>query len=58
LPYKIRLAQDLEAFAWPRFAQKEVRPVIDSVFDWVDVEKAHARMEANENVGKIILRVS
>jgi len=27
------------------------------VFDWEDVAEAHRRMEANCNVGKIVLRV-
>ncbi len=34
-----------------------IRPVIDSVFPWEAVADAHRRMEANENVGKIVLEV-
>ncbi len=34
-----------------------IRPVIDSVFPWDAVTDAHRRMEANENVGKIVLEV-
>jgi putative PIG3 family NAD(P)H quinone oxidoreductase len=34
-----------------------IRPVIDSVFPWDAVADAHRRMEANENVGKIVLDV-
>lgn len=32
-----------------------IRPIIDSVFPAADVKLAHARMEANTNLGKIIL---
>jgi len=32
-----------------------IKPVIDSVYPWQQVERAHARMEKNENTGKLIL---
>ena len=35
-----------------------VEEIIDSVYDWADVQEAHRRMEANENLGKIVLRVA
>jgi len=31
--------------------------VIDSVCHWTEVASAHHRMESNENVGKIVLRI-
>ena len=34
-----------------------VRPVIDSVYPFEDVRAAHERMEANRNIGKIVLRL-
>jgi NADPH:quinone reductase-like Zn-dependent oxidoreductase len=55
---KARLTERFVAFAMPRFAEGRLRPVIDSVYDWRDVAEAHARMEENANVGKIVLRVS
>jgi len=58
LPYKIRLSQALKAYAWPLFEQQTLRPIIDSVFDWKEVVKAHNRMEQNLNIGKIILKVN
>ena len=57
LDYKIRLSQDLYHFAWPLFENGRLRPVIDSVFDWKDVSKAHQYMEENRNQGKIVLKV-
>lgn len=58
LEYKIALAQDLFRFAWPLFEEGTLKPIVDSVFDWKDVAEAHRYMEANRNVGKIVLRVS
>jgi NADPH:quinone reductase-like Zn-dependent oxidoreductase len=40
-----------------RFADGRLAPIVDSVFSLGEAAKAHARMEANENVGKIVLRV-
>ena len=34
-----------------------IKPVIDSVFELVDIQRAHEKMAANENVGKIILEL-
>lgn len=35
----------------------KIFPVIDSVFNWVDIKKAHNHMEANLNRGKIVLNI-
>ncbi|GAB4244298.1 MAG: NAD(P)H-quinone oxidoreductase [Deltaproteobacteria bacterium] len=55
---KIALTREFAGFALPRFADGRLVPVIDSVFDWREVGKAHQRMESNANVGKIVLRVT
>ena len=56
--YKVALTK---AF-WDQFGamikKKAIQPVIDSVFDWEEVNLAHERMAANKNSGKIILAVS
>jgi putative PIG3 family NAD(P)H quinone oxidoreductase len=57
LEYKIRLSSDLQLFAWPLFANGQLRPVIDKVFDWSEVAEAHRYMESNQSKGKIVLRV-
>ncbi|MBI5904258.1 MAG: NAD(P)H-quinone oxidoreductase [Deltaproteobacteria bacterium] len=55
---KIALTRAFSEFATPRFADGRLVPVVDSVFDWTEVGKAHLRMESNANVGKIVLRVT
>jgi len=32
-------------------------PVVDTVFPWTEVAKAHQYMEANRNQGKIVLKL-
>jgi putative PIG3 family NAD(P)H quinone oxidoreductase len=57
-PRKIALTRKFAGFALRRFADGRLVPVVDTVFDWKDVAKAHQRMESNVNVGKIVLRVT
>lgn len=52
--YKRRLAADLSGFLG-REIPRGLRPVVDSVFAMDAVAEAHRRMEANENIGKIVL---
>ena len=56
--YQIKLTQDMSNFALPLFQSGAIKPVVDSVFDWQEVAEAHRYMEANKNIGKIVLRVS
>jgi putative PIG3 family NAD(P)H quinone oxidoreductase len=39
----------------PLFLEGKLRPVVDTVFPYTEVKKAHEYMETNSNVGKIIL---
>lgn len=56
--YKVDLTRDFAARLLPLFEEGSLQPVIDSTYDWTEVEDAHRRMGNDENVGKIILRVS
>lgn len=58
LDYKIKLTKDLKDQFWAKFEDGSFKPIIDSQFDWTDVVKAHERMEANLNAGKIILNIT
>ncbi|BAU26661.1 putative PIG3 family NAD(P)H quinone oxidoreductase [Aneurinibacillus soli] len=52
---KLALTQEFCEFALPRFQDGRLVPVIDSTWDWTQVNEAHAHMEQNKNTGKIIL---
>jgi putative PIG3 family NAD(P)H quinone oxidoreductase len=57
LAEKIALRDAIVADLWPAFESRSVAPVIDRVVAIEEVEAAHARMRANQNVGKIVLSV-
>lgn len=54
---KAKIASALQKHIWPALESGQIKPVIDSVFSLDDVEKAHARMESGQNIGKIILQI-
>jgi putative PIG3 family NAD(P)H quinone oxidoreductase len=54
---KIELTRAFVRTTLPLFADGRLRPLVDSVFSLNDVARAHERMEANENLGKIVLKV-
>ncbi len=53
--YKEKLTHNFVGMCMELLESKKLKPAIDSVYHWDDVEKAHARMEANLNAGKIVL---
>jgi putative PIG3 family NAD(P)H quinone oxidoreductase len=55
--YQIRLTREFAGSLLPRFEEGRLVPVIDRVFPWTEVAAAHRYMEANKNVGKIILTI-
>ena len=56
--FKSALADEIAQNAWPLFASGELKPVMDEVFPLAEAAAAHARMEAGEHIGKIVLEVS
>jgi NADPH:quinone reductase len=58
LEEKIALTQRFSAEVLGWFADRTVAPVIDRVFSLDAVTEAHRHMEANANIGKILLMVS
>lgn len=56
--YKKELTEEFIQNAMPLFTQKKVKAIVDSVFPLTDIQSAHKQMEANKNIGKIIIDVS
>ena len=54
---KADIASSLKTHIWPLLASGKCRPVIDTVFPFAQVQKAHALMESSKHVGKIMLLV-
>lgn len=52
---KLDLTQSFAARIVPLVASGRLRPVVDRVFPFAEAASAHARMESNENFGKIVL---
>jgi tumor protein p53-inducible protein 3 len=57
LEYQLRLTQEFAHYAMPLFEKGKLKPVVDKIFNWNDVAKAHTYMEENRNSGKIILKI-
>lgn len=55
---KASIAQELKQQVWPLLDTQQIQPVIDSVFPFANVAQAHARMESNQHIGKIILTIN
>jgi NADPH2:quinone reductase len=51
------IARAIEQNVLPLISSKKVKPVIDSTFPLGQAAAAHARMEASEHIGKIVLTV-
>jgi NADPH2:quinone reductase len=53
--FKTAIAGALRQKVWPLLASRAIRPVIHSTFAAADAAAAHALMESNQHVGKIVL---
>ncbi|TPG74703.1 NAD(P)H-quinone oxidoreductase [Pseudomonas mandelii] len=54
---KASIAEQLREYVWPVLAAGRCLPMIDKVYPLTDASLAHARMEAGDHIGKIVLRV-
>ncbi len=55
VPFKTRVAQELEAQVWPKIAAGTIRVVTGRRFPLAEAAKAHALMESSGHTGKILL---
>ena len=56
--FKAALADEIADNAWPLFTSGDLAPVMDRTFALAEAAAAHARMEAGEHIGKIMLEVA
>ena len=56
--FKGLVADELFREVWPLVEQGELHPQMDRIFPLAEAAEAHARMEAGEHVGKIVLAVA
>ena len=57
VPAKSRVMDALEERVWPRIVAGEIRPVIERIFPIEKADEAHALIQSNTTVGKVILQV-
>jgi NADPH:quinone reductase len=57
IAFKSLVADELHRTVWPFVEAGKLKPVIDTTFPLAEAAKAHARMEAGDHVGKIVLVV-
>lgn len=55
IAFKAAIARSLRTTVWPWFASGQVKPVIFTTFAADQAAQAHALMESNAHVGKIVL---
>jgi NADPH:quinone reductase-like Zn-dependent oxidoreductase len=53
--FKAAIAKALQTKVWPLLAAGKVKPIIHSQFDAAQAAEAHALMESNQHIGKIVL---
>jgi NADPH:quinone reductase len=55
LAFKAAIAQALRSNVWPWIDAGRIKPVIFKVFPAADAAQAHALMESNQHIGKLVL---
>lgn len=53
--FKTDIARKLRSVVWPLYESKAIRPVIHRVFPASRAADAHALMESNQHIGKLVL---
>ena len=56
--FKTMVADEIGKTVWPYVEGGRLKPVIDRTFPLSDAAGAHARMEAGDHVGKIVLEIA
>ncbi|NJM12692.1 MAG: NAD(P)H-quinone oxidoreductase [Synechococcaceae cyanobacterium SM1_2_3] len=56
--HKAPIARALREIVWPLLGSGAIHPMIDRIFPLTEAAAAHALMESNQHVGKILLQVT
>lgn len=56
--HKTPITRALREIVWPLLASGAIRPLIDRVFPLTEAAAAHALMESNSHIGKILLQAN
>jgi len=54
---KARLAAEVERVVWPWVEAGKIRTIVDATFPLAEAGRAHARIDASDHLGKIVLTV-
>jgi NADPH:quinone reductase len=55
LAFKAAIARSLQRHVWPLIEAGRIRPVVFKVFPAAQADQAHALMESNQHIGKLVL---
>jgi NADPH2:quinone reductase len=55
VPFKTAIAEQLQRHVWPQIESGAIAPVIYKTFEAAHAAQAHALMESNRHIGKIVL---
>jgi NADPH:quinone reductase len=55
--FKREIRDALRETVWPMIESGKLKPIVDRVFPFREVQSAHAHMEAGGHIGKIILQI-
>ncbi|MES2840256.1 MAG: NAD(P)H-quinone oxidoreductase [Pseudomonadota bacterium] len=55
IAFKAAIAQALRERVWPLLAQGHIKPIVHQVFPASEAAAAHALMESNRHIGKLVL---
>lgn len=55
--YKAKLCSDFYKEYKTALTSGAIQPYVDQVFNWENIHEAHTRMEANQNKGKMVVRI-
>jgi len=56
--FKAQILAELTEKVWPKIESGEIKPSIYKILPMTEAEEAHAILLRNENIGKVVLRVS